>query len=152
MLGFISYSHHDSEQFTALKKQLKPLADAKLLNAWHDQKILAGDSWDEEIQKNLAASAIILLCVSPDFLWSDYINSVELDHAMERHRSGSARIIPVIFKDCLWGSIPFLAALQAVPRDGKPVQDWKPQNKGMADAARRIQSAVKAMANGKAAP
>src|SRR3954452_5275966 len=46
--------------------------------------------------------------------------SVELKRAMERHNNGTARVVPVILRPCLWQRGAF-SKLQALPRDGEPV-------------------------------
>jgi len=59
--------------------------------------------------------------VSPDFLASDFCNDVEWRRAMERHRAGEARAIPVILRHRDRHGAPF-GKLNATPRDGKPVR------------------------------
>ena len=44
-----------------------------------------------------------------------------MDRARERHVRGSCRIVPVVVRACMWDRTS-LAALQAVPRDGRPVE------------------------------
>ena len=55
--------------------------------------------WPNQINDRLNSAAIILLLVSPDFLASDYCD-LEATRALERHRSGDARVIPVILRRC----------------------------------------------------
>jgi hypothetical protein len=54
------------------------------------------------------------------FLNSDYCYDIEMQRAMERHREGSARAIPIILRLCDWKTAPF-GGLKALPKDGKPV-------------------------------
>jgi hypothetical protein len=65
-----------------------------------------------------------LLLVSPDFLASDYCTGREMLQALERHRSGSATVIPIIVRPSDWQHSP-LASLQALPSEGRPVSVCK---------------------------
>jgi formylglycine-generating enzyme required for sulfatase activity len=117
---FISYSHQDDELRKELSSHLSGLCEAKLIEPWHDRNIDAGSGWAEEIDENLERAEIILLLVSSDFMASRYCYSIEMNQALERHRAGSAVVIPVIVRDAVWSSSP-LGSIQAVPRDNKAV-------------------------------
>jgi TIR domain-containing protein len=85
--------------------------------------ITAGKEWQQAIDYQLESADCVLLLVSPDFMESDYCYSIEMERALERHREGSALVIPVIVRPVLWRNT-LLGALQALPKDGKPVTDW----------------------------
>jgi hypothetical protein len=100
---------------------LKPLQRGKLVDVlWYDRDISAGSEWAREIDSHLDAAHIILLLISPDFIASDYCYGVEVQRAMERHKHGEARVIPVILRSVYWQLLPF-SELQALPPDTKPV-------------------------------
>lgn len=135
MKAFISYSHADARLVEPFRKHLKPLAGVEV---WIDQMILAGDRWEEAILRQLNDARLILFCVSADFIWSGYIEQVEVKIARERMARGECAVVPVILRDCLWQWMDTLRDLQAVPRDGRPIQLWRPRDVGYADAVRRI--------------
>jgi TIR domain len=110
-----------------------------LIETWHDRRIGAGTEWAGAIDRELEAADIILLLVSADFLASDYIYDIELKRAMERHEAGTARVIPVILRPCLWQRGDF-AKLQALPRDGEPVTSsrWPSQDAALNNVAEGI--------------
>jgi hypothetical protein len=89
----------------------------------------------------LNSARVILLLISADFLASPYCYDVEMKRALERHEAGEVRVIPIILRPCDWHASPF-SKLQALPKDGKPVTEWQPQDKGFTDAARGIRAAV----------
>ena len=91
MKGFISYSHQDMGLFQRLKKHLSFITEVSF---WTDQEIQAGDKWDKKIIAQLPSSDVILLCVSAYFYDSNYIRTKELAHAKDRHKSGTALVIP----------------------------------------------------------
>jgi len=120
---FFSYSHKDEELRNRLDVALRMLQRQGLIETWHDRRILAGDEIDPSIDANLEAADIVLLLVSPDFIASDYCYDREMERAMERHRSGKARVIPVILRPCDWHQAPF-GKLMATPPDGKPIRSF----------------------------
>jgi internalin A len=117
---FCSYSHKDETLQAELETHLKLLHREGLISAWHDRKIAAGEEWKGQINENLEIAEIILLLISADFIASDYCYDKEMRRALERHRAGDARVIPVILRDVDWHRAPF-GKLQALPKDGKPV-------------------------------
>lgn len=138
---FYSYAHEDEKFRKELEKHLSVLKNQGVIREWHDRKISAGSDWENEIDRYLNSSHIILLLVSPDFLASNYITRVEGKRAMERYEAGEARVIPVILRPCLWENTPF-AKLQALPKDGKPVTKWPNRDEAFLDVARGIRSVV----------
>lgn len=139
---FFSYAHTDEELRKELEKHLAMLRRGKLIEAWHDRKIVPGQPFDRVISEHLEAADIILLLVSPDFLASDYCWDVEVRRAVERHTRGEAAVIPVILRPCDdWQSAPF-GGLLALPRDGKPVTTWPNRDEAFVDVARGIRTAL----------
>ncbi len=138
---FFSYSHKDERLRDQLANHLSVLRHQGLVAGWHDRKIGAGNEWEGEIDQHLNAARVILLLVSADFLASRYCYDLEMKRAMQRHEEGEARVIPVILRPCDWHAAPF-GKLNALPTDGRPVTEWKPQDKGFADVAKGIRTAV----------
>jgi len=116
---FFCYAHEDEELLNKLKRHLSPLQRQKLIAVWHDRDISAGTQWEHEISQHLNSAHIILLLVSPDFLYSEYCYGVEMKRALERHQRGEARVIPIILRPVYWQGI--LGTLQALPTDAKSV-------------------------------
>jgi hypothetical protein len=131
---FISYSHRDDELRSQLDKHLSLLRWRGLLDFWSDRQIRPGDEWDGAIDANLESADVILLLISADFLASDYCRDIEMTRAMERHHENTARVIPVMLRACDWNGFPF-GALQALPRDGRPVTAWPNPDAAFTDIA-----------------
>lgn len=121
---FISYSHKDDEHREKLVIALSQLQRDGLIERWDDRRISGGSEWAGQIDANLNAADIIILLVSPDFLASRYCYDVEMRRALERHDKHEARVVPIILRPCDWKTSPF-AKLNALPKDGKPVVDWR---------------------------
>ncbi|MFF9216237.1 TIR domain-containing protein [Streptomyces viridosporus] len=131
---FISYSHRDDEFRSQLEKHLSTLRYRGLLDSWSDRQIRPGDDWAGSIDENLESADIILLLVSADFLASEYCRDVEMRRALERHREGTARVVPVVLRACDWNGFPF-GSFQALPRDGRPVTAWPNPDEAFTDIA-----------------
>jgi hypothetical protein len=143
---FISYSHADEVLKNELLKHLEPLKRLNLIEAWNDRQLQAGDKWEQEISDNLEEADIILILVSIDFINSKYCYDVEMERALERHAEGSAVVVPVILRPCLWKHTPF-AKLQGLPRDAKAVSTWADRDEAMTnivEALREIAERLRA--------
>jgi hypothetical protein len=141
---FISYAHEDEGLKKVLLSHLSSLNRKGLVEIWEDRKILPGSNVHEEIKTNLDVVEIIVLLVSADFLASDYCYSVELKRAIERHRSGNARVIPVIVRPVDWSGTPF-SDIAALPIDGKPVSTFKDPDEAWLNVAQGIKRVVETL-------
>jgi hypothetical protein len=112
-----------------------------LIQSWHDRHIRAGKDWEDEIDTSLDSAGVILLLISPDFIASEYCYGKEVKRALERHRIGEARAIPVILRPVDWHGTPF-AKLQALPKDGTPVTQWSDQDAALLDVAKGVRDTV----------
>jgi len=138
---FVSYSHKDERYRQRLEISLAPLQRSDLISIWHDRKILPGDEWDREIDKNLGSADLVLLLVSPDFLASEYAYSQEMAQALERHRSQSAIVVPIILRPSDWQNSP-LSSLQALPREGRPVASWSDRDRAWLDIVQGLRQLI----------
>jgi TIR domain len=138
---FFSYSHKDEDLRNELEVHLSSLKRHGVISTWHDRRITVGTELGSAIDGNLSAADVILLLVSPDFINSDYCYEKEMDRAMERHKSGAARVIPVILRPCDWHSLPF-GKLLATPTDGKPVTKWADRDEAFLNVVQAIKAAL----------
>jgi hypothetical protein len=134
---FISYSQRDERYRQRLDISLVQLRRNKLISVWYDRKILPGHEWGQEIDQNLESADVVLSLVSPDFLASDYAYSREMLRALERHRSGSATLVPIILRPCDWQHSP-LGSLQALPSQGRPVSRWPNRDQAWLDVVQGL--------------
>ena len=135
--AFISYSHRDGAALERLHTHLAVLRREGLIHAWFDRDILAGAEIDADIAAQLESCELFLLLASPDFLASDYCVEREMERALERHRAGEARAIPIIIEPCEWPRTP-LRSLKALPRDGIPISEWPNENRAYLDVVQEL--------------
>ncbi|MGG6269687.1 SAVED domain-containing protein [Leptolyngbya sp. AN03gr2] len=141
---FFSYSHSDEPLRDELAKHLRLLERQGMIASWHDREITAGQEWASAIDHHLETAQIILLLVSVNFLASDYCYDLEMKRALERHETGSTRVIPIILKPVDWELAPF-RKLQALPKEGKPITKWENQDEAFASIAKALRGVVEEM-------
>lgn len=143
---FYSYAHGDEALKNELVKHLANLERQGVITGWHDRKITAGQEWAGEIDEHLNSARVILLLISPDFMFSNYCNDIEVRRAMERHEAGEARVIPVILRAVDWDGAPF-SKLQALPTDAKPVTLWNDRDEAFLTVVKEIRRALKELSS-----
>lgn len=111
---FVSYSHKDKSLWQELNTHLQILVRQRKIAPWSDREIEAGAEWETRIREELELAQIILLLISADFLASEYCFTNEMMRAIERHDQGTARVIPILLRSCVWDGSPF-SKLQALP-------------------------------------
>jgi hypothetical protein len=127
----LSYSHENAAWCKRLRPVLKVKANVDTLQPWHDTELKAGDRWDEEIQTELERLHIFL-CLSYQFLASDYIQDVELPIAKARHENGEIEVVPVVLYPMdLKHDCEFLHQLDPLPEWGKNWRDFERAATGM---------------------
>ncbi len=139
---FYSYAPKDEELRAELAKRLKLMKRQGLIDDFYAGDISAGSAEREEASKHLEAADIILLLVSPDFIDSDYLYEQEMERAMERKRTGKARVIPILLISIDWENTPF-SGLVPLPRNRKPISTWKDRDQALYEVATEIRRVVK---------
>ena len=121
---FITYAHTDIEAKDKLITYLALMKREGLINIWHDNEILPGDTWRDSISNTIAETDILLYLVSNDSLASENCNK-ELAEAL----NANIRVIPIILERCDWLNHQ-LSNFQALPNTGKPIDAWQDKNEG----------------------
>jgi energy-coupling factor transporter ATP-binding protein EcfA2 len=138
---FYSYSHIDENYRNTLEVHLATLRNSGLIDEWHDRKIDAGDDWDDEIEKNMELSNIILLLFSPEFIASSSCQK-EVETAMRLKKEKGTIFIPIILRTCAWTSVDGISSIQALPKDGKAISTWQDQDQGWVNVFEGIKKKV----------
>jgi class 3 adenylate cyclase len=121
---FVSYSHSDAE-YLGDKSLLGFLRGLEREGAefWTDERIAAGDKWDDEIRSRLSQTDIALVLVSQSFLDSEYCTSVEIAEFLGRSRESGMVIVPVILSPCEWERHSWLCSTQYLPGSGQTIEE-----------------------------
>ena len=120
---FICYAHKDEPTRAELVEHLRNL-DHLGINGWSDRDIPAGNDWLEEIGHILETCDAAVLLVSPQFLNSRFIKTVEVPALLKARRDRGALVIPLIVQHCNWQKKEWLSPKQARP--WRIVAPWTP--------------------------
>src|SRR5882724_6161172 len=99
---FLSHAHEDEALCQDLVKHFSGMRRQGLLKSWYHYDIQPGQERQKESKEHLEDANIILLLISSDFLASDYCDSYEVKQAIERHRNGTACVIPILLRPADW--------------------------------------------------
>ncbi len=156
--GFITYSHKNKKAKNKLLTCLEPMKREGLIDPWHDNEIIPGDKWREEIfSTNLPDSDIWLYLVSSESLASKTCNE-ELALVLEKNITP----ILIILEDCDWKNYKLsnvqalstessflsewesqkLSDFQALPAEGRPLNEWNPRSKGWQSVVEGIREVI----------
>lgn len=113
---FIIYARADAAFKDELLNHLHLFVENRLIEKWVDSDLLPGEDWEKRIEQELEAAHLVIMLVSADALSSEFIRKKELKTAIEKKRAGSARVVPVLVRDCMWELNPDIAELQLLPR------------------------------------
>ena len=143
---FVTYSHKDVSAKEQLITYLAAMKREGLINIWHDNEILPGDTWRDSIFSNLAESDILLYLVSANSLASENCNK-ELAEALNTN----IRVVPIILEDCDWLNHQ-LSGFQVLPDKGKPINIWENENEGWQSTVAGIRKVILQMQTQAASP
>lgn len=134
---FISYSRKDYDrllpifvQFQLLLKTVTYKGHKHKVEFWFDQNTHPGSHWDDTIKWELKSADLVLFFVTPAFLESPYIQSLEIPTALERRETSKIHLLPILFEDCTYQNST-IGHLQFMPNYKgylKPVSEWKNMN------------------------
>ena len=137
---FITYSHKNRKEKNKLITYLDVMRQESLIDIWHDNEILAGDTWKKEIfSTNLPELDLLLYLVSADSLASENCNK-ELVEALK----ADIRVIPIILERCDWLNHQ-LSDLVVLPDKGMPITEWVPESKGWRSVVEGIRKTIDKM-------
>lgn len=133
---FITYAHKDIEARDKLIMYLAVMKREGLINIWHDNEILPGDTWRDSISSSLAEVDLLLYLVSANSLASENCNK-ELAEAL----NANVRVIPIILDHCDWIDHQ-LSDFQVLPDSGKPISVWENEDEGWQSTVSGIRKAI----------
>lgn len=137
---FISHAVADSSHCQLLERHLASLCREHLITLWHHRMVHPGEDARAAIRRQMEASDVVLLLVTPDFVASDECNE-QAAQAMVRHRLGAARVVPILVRPVDWRGAPF-AALSQLPPDGRAITRHPDHDEAWEQVARELRSMV----------
>jgi internalin A len=137
---FCSYSDKDKILFSKLESQLQLLKRRNQIAELYTSKFVESE-YAFEVDPHLNTADILLLFISPDYANLEYQYN-EATYAWNRYLAGEARVVPVILRPFDWKWLPF-GNLYALPKFGKPVNQWSNPDDAISDIIKGIQIVIK---------
>lgn len=129
----------DEAFLNGFETSLSLLATSGQIEIWCERDILAGANQQQEIEGHLKESDIVLLLVSPQFLVSHYQQMIQ---AMDLHKASKiSYVIPILIRHSGWEQSP-IGKLQPLPRDRRPVKQWKDRDEAFEHVVGEIKKVV----------
>ena len=97
----ISYSHFDEKRIEEFIKHIAPLKNNGLIEDWYDRKIIAGQDFQDDIDKNMENADIICLFISANFLSSNPCMEEKVN-ALKLKRNTGIAVVSIILSACGW--------------------------------------------------
>jgi WD40 repeat protein len=138
---FCSYASADDIWRQKLEAHVRLSTRQGLFTFWHRQLIVPGEDQQQVIDAHLKSADVILLFVSSDFLDSEDCYSREMPQALERHRRGEARVIPILIRAVDWEKAPF-AHLSPLPTNKKPLMRWEDKDAALTHVAMYLRHVI----------
>lgn len=128
--AFICYSRTDKSIFEHIVKHIGVLEHQKPFSIWHDQKIMAGANWKNEIDLELQQCNVAILLLSADFMGSKFILDHELPILLKRHEAEGMHLMPILIRPFAWSTVNWIKDLQIRPNHKEALSD-KPRQRAI---------------------
>jgi capsular exopolysaccharide synthesis family protein len=115
---FLSYSRADRDWKDRLTGHLGFLVKQRLIDLWHDGRIVAGADWFKEIEHSISTAKVAILLISKSFLSSEFILREEVPRLLMRRSEDGLRVFPILIKPCDWEAVPWLREMQVMTLNG----------------------------------
>lgn len=144
---FISYADRDQDLKGQLDMHLSLLKRQGLIEIVNERTLAASQVYtgEEAIDPKLQTADIVLLLVTPSFMASDYCFQGEMKMAMDLHREGALRVIPIIGKTVDMTGAPF-SNLVGLPSNNKPINSWSDRDEAWVNVVRGLRQVVQTLA------
>ncbi len=141
---YYSFAKTDEKFARELQKHLILLKRERYIVEWYPGEVVLGQEPSELNKQHLDTARIILLLVSSDFLFekgSSVQGNYEVDRAVERSKAG-AIVIPIKLRRIENWDLARFGRLTPLPRNDKPVEEWKHTDAAFAEIAGEIRKVV----------
>jgi internalin A len=140
---FVSYAHADERALKRLDAILDVLEQQHGLVPWRDQRLIAGEEWDQEIRRRLEDMDIFFFVASQRSLASAYIRDPEIRRARERHEQGEVEIVTVKLEPCACDEDPYLGKLQRLAPKYSSIAKTNPRSEAWEQVRRDLLPVIK---------
>ncbi|MBL7828424.1 MAG: SIR2 family protein [Saprospiraceae bacterium] len=144
----ILYHQKDELLRQEFETYLAPLKNNGIISIWHDAKVMAGDFESDAVIHNLKTSRIIVPLLTANFFDDQRIFQEYLPLALERFRSGEAKLTPIVMTSCDIESSPLFELSTVYPKPkGRAVSQKPDRQETLASIAKELKGMVERMLN-----
>ena len=122
---FMSYAQEDLELKRELDNHLTALKGSGQIAQFVERKVGPDVNWSGVVDPRLSTADIYLILLSASLMGSGYCSGAEFNQALERHKVGSIRLIPIIVRRVDLEGTAF-ARFQDLPGSNDGRERWKP--------------------------
>ncbi len=141
---FVSYAHEDAEVARDIEKALALLTRNNKIEVWIDRHISTGDEWEKKIFGAIENSNLVILLISNDFLFSEFIAGRELPAIFAEKERRRLTLMPILIRPCAFELHDELRKFQLFNNPERPfsrLQKWEMEEE-LARLAREISKAT----------
>jgi hypothetical protein len=146
---YYSFAKEDEALAKELQKHLTLLKREGYISEWYPGEVALGEEPGELNKQHLNTAHIILLLVSPDFLFEKVAgeqDNYEVELAMEKSQTGTI-VIPIRLRRIDNWDLAKFGRLVFLPRNGRPVDEWTHRDAAFAEIAGEIRKVVDMLRN-----
>ncbi len=137
---FLSYAEADQRMVESLKAEFKaqPIVSAEIYDPYESIAQESNlESAEKSIEDVLHEAEMVISIISPAYLESEYCQR-EMQVAARRADAGDSILMPVIYRNCDWQSVPALAQRQVLPGSGSALNMTKDLDGAVRGVANQI--------------
>lgn len=141
---YYSFAKEDEALAKELQKHLTLLKHEGYISEWYPSEVALGEEPSELNKQHLNTARIILLLVSPDFLFEKVAgeqDNYEVELAMKKSQTGTI-VIPIRLRRINNWDLAKFGRLVSLPRNGRPVDEWSHRDAAFAEIAGEIRKVV----------
>ncbi len=141
------YTETDHRYFSEIDKNVfKVLKSLSYNISCHESEVERSRAW--QYKSHLQTAKLIFPLISLSFIRSDFWKCDQMMAAINRHRSGDTRIIPVLVHPADAWTETSLGVLEALPTNGKPISKWSNKQEVYNEIEKSIRAILKDLAYG----
>ena len=126
----------DIQSLGQWEAHLYPLELAGTVSTWSAHDLQAGSDRLKHLRDHLDQADLIILMLCADF-FTDVECEALMEHALERYRQGTVRVIPLLLRPCVFSETK-LATFAPFPSDGRPITLWENTDAAFDDCVRGL--------------
>ena len=130
----LCFSSRDAAGKAELAAHLSPLRGT--LTSWSVDDVPPGESIADAFLRAAAGADAAVFLLSADFFAELDVPAFaeQVEHLRQQQTIRGLKLIPILWRDCQWQAVPWLAGLKPLPLDGHPLRELSKRRRDRAFA------------------